>query len=396
MLKRIIYISGMCSEKEFEHWFQKAKNKPGQQIQKYHRTMAAGLVNLKKTDVKVWSKIPLSWKDYKFLFKKGYPEYWRGIQVKYLPMVTIPVMNHIFYWFLGYFSILGLNASGDTVVILDILNVSLSMGAIKACQEKHIKTIGIITDLPEMLVPNEKAIYVKACKKIIEGCSGFLLLTEAMNDSVNKERRKPYTIIEGQADSSMAYLKNIMENKYKKKVCLYSGSLNKVNGIAFMVNGFLNAEIPDSELHLYGEGDYVDDLLKICSENKNVKYFGVKMNKEIIQEQMKATLLINPRPTNQEFVKYSFPSKIMEYMASGTPVLTTCLPAMPSAYYAHVYLLKEETPKGMAGALIKILQKPEEELYKKGKKAKEFILNNKNETRQAEKLYQLAKRLTEE
>ena len=60
-----------------------------------------------------------------------------------------------------------------------------------------------------------------------------------------------------------------------------------------------------------------------------------------------ATLLINPRFSNEEYTKYSFPSKNMEYMASGTPILTTKLPGMPKEYYEYIYLFEEESIEGM-------------------------------------------------
>ena len=79
---------------------------------------------------------------------------------------------------------------------------------------------------------------------------------------------------------------------------------------------------------------------KLAQQYPAVKYKGVAPNAVIVEEELKATLLVNPRPTGEEYTKYSFPSKNMEYMASGTPVLTTCLPGMPAEYNEYVYLLK--------------------------------------------------------
>ena len=107
-----------------------------------------------------------------------------------------------------------------------------------------------------------------------------------------------------------------------------------------MVKGFLDAEIAGAELHIYGSGDYVSELESVCRENGNVKYVGVKLIQEILTTQMKVTLLVNPRPTDQEFTKYSFLSKNMEYMAFGTPFLTTKLPGMPVEYYPYVVSAK--------------------------------------------------------
>lgn len=65
-------------------------------------------------------------------------------------------------------------------------------------------------------------------------------------------------------------------------------------------------------------------------------------------------------------MKYSFPSKTMEYMSTGTPVLTTVLPGMPKEYHPYVYLLEEETADAIAEKLGQIFAQPAEALFEKG------------------------------
>lgn len=67
-------------------------------------------------------------------------------------------------------------------------------------------------------------------------------------------------------------------------------------------------------------------------QHPNVRYFGVVANEIVVQEQLEATLLVNLRPTNEEYTKYSFPLKNMEYMVFSTPVPTTCLRDMHEEY----------------------------------------------------------------
>ena len=144
-----------------------------------------------------------------------------------------------------------------------------------------------------------------------------------------------------------------------------------------------------TELHIYGAGEYETELEELCQKNPSVRFFGTVPNGKIVEEERKATLLINPRPTNEEYTRYSFPSKNMEYMVSGTPVLTTCLPGMPHEYNEYVYLLKEETEEGMAKKLQELLCKPKEELFAYGQKAKNFVLENKSNLSQAKLICEL-------
>jgi glycosyltransferase involved in cell wall biosynthesis len=126
-----------------------------------------------------------------------------------------------------------------------------------------------------------------------------------------------------------------------------------------------------------------------------VFYGGVRLNSEIVEREQAASLLVNPWPTQKEYVKefltYSFPSKNMEYMASGTPVLTTVLPGMPKEYYPYVYLLEEETADGIANALTEIFAQGDELMLEKGKAAKKFVMETRNNVVQAAKILEMLK-----
>ena len=118
---------------------------------------------------------------------------------------------------------------------------------------------------------------------------------------------------------------------------------------------------------------------------------GVVPNSEIIKAELNASLLVNPRPTHEEFTKYSFPSKNIEYMASGTPLLTTKLPGMPEEYYPYVFLIDDETTEGYFHALAEALNKTDDELFEYGAKAKSFVLDKKNNRKQARRVIELIK-----
>ena len=225
---------------------------------------------------------------------------------------------------------------------------------------------------------------------IINKFSSYVFLTEQMNKLINT-KSKPYIVIEGQVDINMKDMPNRLINKYEKKIIHFAGGLHIRYGLKILVEAFIRANIENAELHLYGSGDFELELKELCKDNLKVKYFGIVPNDYIITEQLKSTLLVNPRPTDQEVTKYSFPSKNMEYMASGTPVLTTKLPGMPKEYYDYVYLIEDETEEGIVKTLKEVLNKSSEELHEIGFRAKEFVIKEKNNINQAEKIIELIK-----
>ena len=217
-------------------------------------------------------------------------------------------------------------------------------------------------------------------------------MTEPMKDLVNPKKR-PYIVLEGHADRAMEHVSNTAEEKNSTRICLYAGSLKRIYGIESLVKGFVSANLPNAELHVYGNGDYVEDLKTLSKQYSAVQYKGIAPNADIVEAELRATLLVNPRPTNEEYTKYSFPSKNMEYMASGTPVLTTRLPGMPKDHEPYVFFIEDETAEGITAALKEIFSLPQEELHAFGLRAKEFILKEKNNIAQAEKVVLFADEL---
>ena len=139
-------------------------------------------------------------------------------------------------------------------------------------------------------------------------------------------------------------------------------------------------------MHIYGDGKFVDTLLEYQKKDSRIKYNGVVNNEQIVAAEINATLLVNPRFSNQEFVKYSFPSKTSEYMLSGTPLLTTRLCGIPEEYFEYLYTFDEESEDGFANKLQEILSKTTNELDQKGKSAQSFVLKHKNNFVQSKKI----------
>ena len=255
--------------------------------------------------------------------------------------------------------------------------------------------MGIVTDVPVFLagmskerISLENQIVMLINTFFMNRFNSYIFLTQYMSDLINK-KLKPYVVIEGQVDIDMANTINEFCGKYEKKVCMYAGALKRIYGIKLLTDAFIAAGVDNTELHIYGSGDFEDELRKICIDNANIKYFGVVPNDIVVQEQLKATLLVNPRPTNEEYTKYSFPSKNMEYMVSGTPTLTSNLPGMPEEYQQYVYLIEDDTVEGITNTLRDVLSKTPEELHQKGMRARDFVLDNKNNVVQAGKIIEM-------
>lgn len=382
---QIIYVYGGCSPKKYGEYVENKGVRVQQQSQKYNQLLMEGLV-ANGAQVEAISSRPINRSIDNRIFFKSEKDCECGINYSYPWFINYSVLRKATVFINIFFKILFLKIEKECSIMCDALNIAASFGALLVAKLRGIKAIGIITDVPchrpNNLKPSKNE---KINLWLMKRFNGYLLLTEQMNEIVNP-KNLPYVVLEGHSDIVMKEVNNHLEDKFQKKACFYAGTLRKIYGIKTLVEGFLNADIPDTELHIYGDGDFRKELEELAKENDSVKYMGVAPNSDIVKAELKATLLVNPRPTNEDYTKYSFPSKNMEYMASGTPVLTTELPGMPQDHKPYVYLIKNETAEGIAEALRNVLEKTPEELHSFGLAAKEFILKEKNNISQAKKV----------
>lgn len=384
---RILYLSALASQGVIADVQEKYPKFNSHAVQKFSRLLVEGLVS-NGAVVKVLSSFYLPSVGFYWYHK---PDTEKGVLFNYIPTINVGALRHIWLIVYTFFYVLGWGLFGkkDKVLLCDVLNISLCIGAVAAARIIGLKRIGVVTDIPGM-APGRSIKEVlelkqtQLCMRYITKFSHYVLLTKQMNDIVNPYK-KPYMIMEGLVDSDMELINAVAKDE--KRIIMYAGGLKEGYGLRLLVEGFLEADIDNSELWIYGDGDFVDDLLKYEQKDKRVKYYGLCPNDVIVKAEMRATLLVNPRPTHEEITLFSFPSKNMEYIVSGTPLLTTILPGMPEEYYPYVYLFDQgETIEGYSKAIKNVLNLSDEVLKQKGDTAKRWVLANKNNLIQSKRI----------
>jgi glycosyltransferase involved in cell wall biosynthesis len=400
----IVYISGMCSEKKFDCLFRAGIIKKLPQAQKYHRLLIEGIRVNTQERVLAISSYPINRRWTKKTTFRVEKEKVNEIEYIYPFFLNLPIVRQVCLTLSSFtYTFIFLLKNKNSVAICDILAKSNAAGARFACKLFGRKCIGIVTDVTgrtsgarRKTLPKYQQWILSLLEKITSGnldnYDAYLFLTEAMNEVINPSN-KPYIVLEGHSDVKMNKIKNKIKLKNKKKTILYSGGIHKEFGIKMMTEAFISLNNEEWVLHIYGDGNYKDELESICLKNKNIKYFGVVDNETIVKEQIKAHVLINPRLTDADYIKFSFPSKNMEYMASGTSMLTTVLSGMPIEYYDYVYLINDESIDGFKKSMKKVMEIPNDILHKNGQAAKNFVMNNKNNVVQAKKMIEFLVKL---
>lgn len=392
---KILYISSVCSPKVLEYIFNTAIIKPGQAIQKFHRLLIEGFSKNKEiSDIEVLSSLPISPAGHKRKIWNIKKDKWSGVSFDYVSTLNVPIIKNLIVFILTFSKVLFWrfkNLKENKIVISDVLNISVFWSAFLACKITNQPIAVIITDLPVHMVSDSrnlsffKRVYLKLGSFIIKHVDYYIGLTEQMNVEVNP-LGKPFLVMEGLVDEAILSLNHEVIPYKEKKIILYAGGIYEKYGVKKLLDAFVDLKDENYELHIYGDGDLEDVMTNYTELDTRIHYFGVVPNSVVVQELFNASLLVNPRPASEEFTKFSFPSKNMEYMVSGVPLLTTVLPGMPKEYHEYVYLLEDESLEGFRNTIQKILSKSSTELNAFGKKSKDFVLNNKSNVIQAKRI----------
>lgn len=277
---------------------------------------------------------------------------------------------------------------GDVDIIINTPDVFLQLSVRIAMlfTRKRIRTTLIIPDIPSFVNSMTKYNPIKtfilkqldnlAIKQAREH-DFLVLLTEQMMDFIKKPI--PHIVMEGLIDEKTYHMTQSFDMEQQQiRSVLYTGTLAHQFGLMNLVEAFERADIPNVELWICGSGDTTDMLKKKSTSNKNIKFYGLVSSEQAFELQHRATILVNPRTSDGEFTKYSFPSKTLEYLLSGKPVIANILPGFPNEYRSYIISPKNESIEALSECLSYVLSKSNEELFNIGKKGRDFVIKNKN------------------
>jgi Glycosyltransferase len=259
-----------------------------------------------------------------------------------------------------------------------------------------VRLVLICPDLPEyMNTSTNSSLIYKFLKYIdvllintsLDAVDSFVYITKYMNERINTFK-KPYTVIEGIASSKEIKKKDEDE----KTRVMYSGTLHKRYGVKRLLDAFLLCKNENLELLICGVGDFEVEIAKYLERDSRIKYFGEISQTEVFDLQANADILVNPRQNNEEFTKYSFPSKLMEYLASGNPVIAYKLDGIPHEYDDYLIYVPDDSISSLANSIDKLADMPVEQRERIGKRNRDFVLKYKNSAVQTKKIIDMLKK----
>lgn len=205
----------------------------------------------------------------------------------------------------------------------------------KVCKKYSIPYMVPIQDIyPECLFTNKnypgllkwmiKTILLPIDKYYQKHAACVRTISDEMRDYLSETRvvaKENYLVVNNwQNDDEFINLPIVKESN--KIVFEYVGSINVHANVDLMIRAFAEANIPNSELRIYGGGNQKEKCQQLVKDLglTNVS-FGFVSRNEIPEVQSDASVLILALPTGNG--NLCLPSKLTSYLLSGKPVLAS-------------------------------------------------------------------------
>lgn len=324
----------------------------------------------------------------KILFKKQLWKHREGANDINCGFINLPVIKHLSRAFTTFWELrrqIKAAKNEPIFVIAYDLHFGISL-AIRLAKKffPQVTTCAFLPDIPTAVVAasndGEISFMGKSRAAIKEAFirqfDSYVFITKHMSE-VSVVSNKPYAVVEGIYNNHQPPL---AEKTTDKKVIFYSGQLNPAYGMENLLEAFMQIYAKDQsyELWICGGGGLADRIRDLSKECPGVKYYGYVDGKTVRNLQAEATVLVNPRQNIGDLTRFSFPSKTMEYLASGRPVVGYKLDGIPAEYDDYIQYVPDNSINALREKLIEICSLSAAERSRIGDTSRMFILSNKN------------------
>jgi glycosyltransferase involved in cell wall biosynthesis len=188
----------------------------------------------------------------------------------------------------------------------------------------------------------------------------FIISNKNMSKKINsiKLLKKPNFLL------SFGYKNNDINRKTEISKCfdectkpniIYSGRMDYVGGIDIFIEALNHLEI-DCNIYITGKCD--ENLVGKIKNNQianNIHLVGFLSETDYYKLLAKKCVCINPIRAHATFAKFSFPSKVLQYLQTGNLVVSSRISALDNLGELNNYILRydNDSPRQLAGQITK-------------------------------------------
>ena len=221
--------------------------------------------------------------------------------------------------------------------------------------------------------------------QVLKRFSGLIVLSRHVGTDFGGDRA--IMKLEGGIDEAQIVANEVNPPANGIRAIMYCGKLDELSGVRLLLDAF--ALISDSRYQLWitGRGEMEPEVQQAVRQDVRIRYLGFVSRKRLLELMRQATVLVNPRLSSFPENRYNFPSKLLEYLASGRPVITTNVSDLEDEYGDMVILLRRETPEELAKLIQSVCSRDKSELDAMGARARDYVLAHKSWSVQSRKVY---------
>lgn len=137
-------------------------------------------------------------------------------------------------------------------------------------------------------------------------------------------------------------------------VVLYTGTRAPWGGLDLLVKAWRGVRHPGARLYVCGPGSNPAVEAAIAADPRIVD-FGMVSESHLRSLTEQAAVLVNPRPPFHPGNRFNFPSKVLEYLGTGKPVVSTRTPSFTPDYESVLFFSENETAAAFGRAIDRAL-----------------------------------------
>ncbi|WP_422739385.1 glycosyltransferase [Micromonospora sp. WMMD729] len=312
-----------------------------------------------------------------------------GVDGDLLPFVNLLGLKHltrfVAAWRVG--SRVLRERETDVLLVHGVHSPFLWFGVLRA-RRRGVRVVPVLTDPPGVALPTDgrlvrllRGLDVALVRAALARCSGVIALTAALADDFAPGR--PRLVMEG----ICAVDDLLPAGPTNTRDIVYAGGLSRAYGVDRLVEAFRALPGDDLRLCVYGRGELEGWLRDQAALDRRIRPPQLLPRGELLPRLSRARVLVNPRPVDQDFVRWSFPSKIIEYLATGVPVVSTRLPGIPPDYTPWLSYAEPDTAEGLRTAIEQVLGLSEHAARELGVGGARFVRETRNPTAQGHRMH---------
>jgi glycosyltransferase involved in cell wall biosynthesis len=329
---------------------------------------------------------------YKNLFEKDEIWFENGNKNTVLNSVNIPILRMFFSSLFLLFELIKIKflIKNEKMVLISYglqSTLLLPVFILKFFDfQSKVSHFSIVPDLPFYMsgkLSLIRFIFKSLDSALIKICliktKGFILYSSHMKEFFPKKANS--IVIEGSVKvyDTLDYINSNFE-----KYILCIGNLDNFHGLDIFLNAIrLTKGLIFMKFIFCGFGVDISSIIELSKFDSRIEYHGFLSEKDLTIMKNNAFIHLNLRNPNFEMSRFSFPSKILELMLSGRPVITPKLKGIPVEYHKYLYTIEEFNPSEIASKIISLSKLNK---FEKALKAKDFVIEQKNHLSQSKKL----------